>query len=52
MEEKTTYSECEMKYVRYAGLSPEQATEVCAAAERRDMDEEREKAREEEFWDE
>ena len=52
MEENPKYTECEMKYIRYAGFSPEQASETCSAAERRNANEERERALEEEFWDE
>jgi hypothetical protein len=52
MEEKATYTECEMKYIRYAGFEPSQAAEVCAKAEGRSSDEEREKPSEEDFWDE
>ena len=52
MEEKSTYNECEMKYMRYAGFEPSQAAEVCAKAQGRTSDEEREDSSEEDFWDE
>jgi hypothetical protein len=52
MEEKSTTTECEMRYMRYAGFEPSQAAEVCAKAQGHTSDEEREKSSEEEFWDE
>ena len=52
MEEKSTYTECEMKYIRYAGFEPSQAAEVCAKAQGLTSDEGVETSSEEEFWDE
>ena len=52
MEEKSTYTECEMKYIRYAGFEPAQAAEVCAKAQGRPSGDEKEESSEEEFWDE
>ncbi|HXZ36133.1 MAG TPA: hypothetical protein VEL68_08955 [Thermodesulfobacteriota bacterium] len=47
MEEKSTYTDCELRYIRNAGYDPKQASEVCAQA-----DEDRGKSSEEEIWDE
>lgn len=52
MEEKSIYTDCELRYIRNAGLDPKQAAEVCAQAEGRASDEDRRKSSEEEIWDE
>jgi len=52
MEEKSIYTDCELRYIRNAGFDPKQAAEVCAQAEGRAPDEDRGKSSEEDIWDE
>ena len=52
MEEKSIYTDCELRYIRNAGFDPKQAAEVCAQAGGRASDEDRRKSSEEEIWDE
>ncbi len=51
MEEKSTYTECELRHMRDEGLDPSRAAEICAKAEGRRADEGSEKSSEEEGWD-
>jgi hypothetical protein len=51
MEEKSTYTDCELRYIRNAGYDPKQAAEACAQAEGRASDEDRGNSSEEEIWD-
>ncbi len=51
MDKNSTYSDCEMKYVREEGLDPSQAAEICANREGRGGDEVAEKLNEEESRD-
>lgn len=51
MEEKSTYTECELKHMREEGLDQARAAEICAQAEGRRADEGSEKSSEGESWD-
>ncbi len=51
MEGKSTYTECELRYIDQ-GYDPARAAETCASAEGRSSDEETGKSSQDEGWDE
>ena len=50
MDKNTTYSDCELKYIREEGLEASRAAEVCASEESRKAYEEG-KSSKDESWD-